>query len=294
MLAHHRFSPKPLPRSPTLVIEPQHSSPGLRFGISDPELHESPVSPHMKPRARPVRSKPRVHFRGRRTMTSQDHSTPTTPRASSQPQDPHVTPLFTAPPLIRDDLSTASSQLQDATVKECLPYLGGAVGRLDYNPRGVPRLTREKHVAFLRRNLGTLPAPYVGADASRPWLLYWCLTGLTLLGEDVSSYRERLVETARTMQNVSGGFGGGHGQMSHLATTYAVVLALTVAGGEEAYEVIDRRAMWKWLCSLKQPEGGFQMALGGEVDVRYVLGCSTPCFSPPRCRLTHSFAPRRA
>src|SRR5690606_19685784 len=76
---------------------------------------------------------------------------------------------------------------------------------------------------------------------------------------------------------------------SHLATTYAVVLALTVAGGEEAYEVIDRRAMWKWLCSLKQPEGGFQMALGGEVDVRYVLGRSIPLPFSSTCRLLLAF-----
>lgn len=234
----------------------------------------------MRPRVKPLRAKPRVHFKRHLTKASRDHSTPTTTtttRASAMgASDPvahdfPVPPLFTAPPPVRDDLSTHSSQLQDATVKECLPYLGGAAGRLDYNSRGVPHLAREKHAAFLRRNLGNLPAPYVGADASRPWILYWCLNGLALLGEDVSSYRERLMETARTMQNASGGFGGGHGQTSHLATTYAVVLALTVVGGEEAYEIIDRRAMWKWLCSLKQPGGGFQMAMGGEVDVRYVL-----------------------
>ncbi|CAI0654935.1 unnamed protein product [Colletotrichum noveboracense] len=71
------------------------------------------------------------------------------------------------------------------------------------------------------------------------------------------------------MQNLpGGGFGGGHGQNSHLATTYAVVLALAIVGGEDAYEVIDRRAMWRWICSLKQRDGGIQMTLGGEVDVR--------------------------
>lgn len=201
-----------------------------------------------------------------------------TTHAAPAAREPHVPPLFTSPGPIRDPLATPSSELQDATVKQCLPYLCGAAGRLDYNARGVPRLAREKHAAFLRKNLGALPAPYIGADASRPWILYWCLAGLTLLGEDVSAYGEGLVETARTMQNATGGFGGGHGQTSHLATTYAVVLALTVMGGEEAYEVIDRRAMWKWLCSLKQPTGGFQMSLGGEVDVRYVRpGLQFPC-----------------
>lgn len=99
-------------------------------------------------------------------------------------------------------------------------------------------------------------------------MFYWCLNGLSILGEDVVEYRSRLIETVRPMQNDGGGFAGGFGQTSHLATTYAIVLSLALVGGEDAYEVIDRRSMWKWLCSLKQPDGGFQMAVGGEEDVR--------------------------
>jgi protein farnesyltransferase subunit beta len=67
------------------------------------------------------------------------------------------------------------------------------------------------------------------------------------------------------------GFGGGNGQMSHLAPTYGIVLALAIVGGEEALDLIDRRAMWKWLAALKQPDGGFQVCVGGEEDIRYGL-----------------------
>jgi len=88
------------------------------------------------------------------------------------------------------------------------------------------------------------------------------------MGEDISHYRERLIATVQPIQNATGGFGGGNGQMSHLAPTYAIILSLVIAGGQEALDVIDRKAMWKWLGSLKQPNGGFQMAIGGEVDVR--------------------------
>lgn len=45
------------------------------------------------------------------------------------------------------------------------------------------------------------------------------------------------------MQNPTGGFGGGHGQISHLAGTYAAVLSLAMVGGEEAFNLIDRKAM---------------------------------------------------
>lgn len=175
--------------------------------------------------------------------------------------------LFTSLPPVRDELQSATTVSQDDTVDLCLPFLSG--GKDDgCNHYGVPQLDRERHIRFLHKQLGKHPAPFVAADASRPWFLYWSLNGLSLLGEDVSSYRATLIDTARSMQNDTGGFGGGNGQMSHLATTYAMVLALALVGGDSVYEVVDRRAMWKWLCTLKQPNGGFQMAVGGEVDVR--------------------------
>lgn len=175
--------------------------------------------------------------------------------------------LFTSLPPVRDELQSATTLSQDDTVSLCLPFLSGE--RNDgCNDHGVPRLDRERHVRFLHKQLGKHPAPFIVADASRPWFLCWSLNGLSLLGEDVSSYRANLIDTARSMQNDTGGFGGGNGQMSHLATTYAMVLALALVGGDSVYEVVDRRAMWKWLCTLKQPDGGFQMAVGGEVDVR--------------------------
>ncbi|SPQ27014.1 63b1b291-bda4-4157-aaca-05b1eedb3a7d [Thermothielavioides terrestris] len=182
--------------------------------------------------------------------------------------EPMIPDLFTQLPPVRDSLVTGTSQVQDETVGVCLPFLSGEDAAFEYNEHGVPRLDRERHVRFLHKSLGRLPGAFVAADASRPWFLYWCLAALTLLGEDVTSYRESVAETARSMQNDTGGFGGGGRQLSHLATTYAVVLSLALVGGEEAYEVVDRKAMWRWLCSLKQPDGGFQVCLGGEEDIR--------------------------
>lgn len=179
-----------------------------------------------------------------------------------------IDPLYTTEPPILDDLITVTSQAQDKTVDLCLPLLRGRDASIAYNVHGVPRLRRDRIANFLRQTLGQLPAAFVAADASRPWSLYWALNGLSLIGADVSRYREGLLATAQHLQNETGGFGGGFGQLSHLATTYAMVLALAIVGGEEAYEVIDRRAMWKWLCLLKQPDGSFSMSLGGEVDVR--------------------------
>lgn len=96
---------------------------------------------------------------------------------------------------IRDNLQTPTSTLQDETMKQCLPLLTS----FEESPRdlaglntwSMPRLRREKHVGFLHQCLKPLAAGFVGFDASRPWILYWVLAGLSLLGEDVQSYRER-------------------------------------------------------------------------------------------------------
>lgn len=52
-----------------------------------------------------------------------------------------------------------------------------------------------------------------------------------------------VISTFTPMQNPTGGMGGGHGQLSHCASSYATVLALAMVGGEEAFELIDREAM---------------------------------------------------
>lgn len=104
--------------------------------------------------------------------------------------------LFTSLPPLRDSLETKTSRVQDETVQDCLPLLAGvhdpSRNLFDFNAHGLPRLEREKHVKYLRNCLKELPAGFVVHDASRPWILYWVMAGLCLLGEDVQQYRTRL------------------------------------------------------------------------------------------------------
>ena len=53
----------------------------------------------------------------------------------------------------------------------------------------------------------------------------------------------RVIQTFHPMQNHDGGFGGGHGQMSHCAPSYSAILSLAMVGGREALDLIDRRAL---------------------------------------------------
>ena len=120
----------------------------------------------------------------------------TMPKEEEEEEDhPAVPDLFISLPPIRDLLNTETSTLQDRTVQECLPFLAGTEDStkspFDYNINGLPKLERQEHIAYLHDSLGTLPARFVGLDASRPWAVYWALAGLCLLGEDVTQYREQ-------------------------------------------------------------------------------------------------------
>ncbi|KAF2465432.1 terpenoid cyclases/Protein prenyltransferase [Lindgomyces ingoldianus] len=171
-------------------------------------------------------------------------------------------------PPLRDMLETGTSQVQDETLEAILPFLEGNPNDFDLNSQGIPKLQRKKHVAFLERALGYYPPQFAAMDAARPWLLYWTLQGLTALGEDVSQYQERVADNFSAAQHPMGGYGGGHGQLPHLAATYAAVLSLVIVGGTEAYDSINRKSMWQYLGQMKQLDGGFTMSPGGEEDIR--------------------------
>ncbi|KAH7083151.1 terpenoid cyclases/protein prenyltransferase alpha-alpha toroid [Paraphoma chrysanthemicola] len=169
---------------------------------------------------------------------------------------------------IRDNYRTETSKVQDDTAEIILPYLEGNPNNFPLNAYGIPKLQREGHAKMLERTLKDYPGQFAQLDASRPWLVYWGLQSMTALGIDINRFQERVGHTFSLAQHPSGGFGGGYGQLPHLACTYAAVLSIAMVGGTSAYETVDRRAMWHFIGRMKQVDGGFTMAEGGEEDIR--------------------------
>ena len=174
---------------------------------------------------------------------------------------PQVPELYTSFPPIKDRLTTNTSISQDDVVKQCLPRLIACSRKLfGVNTYGIPSLEREDHMKFLQ---DAIEYPrYIAFDPVRPWVIYWSLTALSLLGENVEPYQQRytflqpthhqlrvanssvrVVETLSPCQNLGGGFGGGHGQLSHIVTSYAVILSLATVSGGENMAILDRRAL---------------------------------------------------
>jgi protein farnesyltransferase subunit beta len=92
---------------------------------------------------------------------------------------------------IQDQLSTDSSEVQEETLQIVLPFLEGNPNDFPLNIFGIPQLQRTKHIAFLKQWLEDHPAGFTQMDASRPWLVYWSLQGMSALGYDISGYQER-------------------------------------------------------------------------------------------------------
>lgn len=178
-------------------------------------------------------------------------------------------------PVRTDGLETTSSTEQARLEADCEDLLLYSAPEEAY-------LYRSEHVRYLARGLKRLPRSYMSLDASRPWILYWILHALELLGalgrEPSDEEAERIAGFLRRCQAPTGGFGGGPGQRAHLAPTYAGVMSLVVLGADKGFAMVDRQGMYDFLMSIKvlgngPLRGGFAVTVGGEVDTRGTYTC---------------------
>lgn len=142
--------------------------------------------------------------------------------------------------------------------------------------RETVRLKRNLHVNHLHRALGKLPKSFRSLDASRVWIVYWAVHGLSCLEAELTPPgmdEDMLVDFVRRCQHPNGGIGGCPGHLPHLAASYAGVAALITIGTESALACVDRKKMEQFLLSMcRDPSkgGGVTMHEGGEIDIRGV------------------------
>ncbi|KAM3332260.1 hypothetical protein ACQJBY_027832 [Aegilops geniculata] len=130
-------------------------------------------------------------------------------------------------------------------------------------------LWRDQHVEYLTKGLRHLAPSFHVLDANRPWLCYWMVHGLALLDETLDDDLENdIVDFLSRCQDKHGGYGGGPGQLPHLATSYAAVNTLVTIGSERALSSIKRDNLYKFMLLMKDKSGAFRMHDGGEIDVR--------------------------
>lgn len=142
------------------------------------------------------------------------------------------------------------------------------------------KLLQTRHISYLKKGLGAIPGSYQCLDASRPWFCFWIIHSLELLREPIPE--ETCIAVAnflgKCQNNDGGGFGGGPGQLPHLAPTYAAVCSICILGRfwKGAYDIINRPKLAEFLNSRRKPDGSFTMHDDGEVDIRGVY-CAVVC-----------------
>ncbi|KAK1440866.1 hypothetical protein QVD17_06698 [Tagetes erecta] len=130
-------------------------------------------------------------------------------------------------------------------------------------------LHRDSIMEYLVKGLRHLSSSFSVLDANRPWICYWIFHSIALLGESADfDLEHNAIDFLSRCQDHQGGYGGGPGQMPHLATTYAAVNTLITIGGHKSLASINRGKIYSFLRRMKQTSGGFTMHDGGEVDVR--------------------------
>lgn len=159
------------------------------------------------------------------------------------------------------EMETETSIDQKETAEACVKCI--SAGREQHTI-----LKTVEHKKFLRVLLDKLPTAFTSLDASRPWMIYWGINGLAILGDQALDLRAGVSSSVMSCAAPGAGFGGAYGQVPHLASSYAGLLALVHSEDTHAWEQIHKVEWRSWLLSLKMPNGSFRTSARGEADTR--------------------------
>ncbi|KAK6108752.1 Prenyltransferase and squalene oxidase repeat family protein [Brugia pahangi] len=165
--------------------------------------------------------------------------------------------------------STEQKRVEELARDQARKFIDAYLDSVDEDSDYAPTLYRTLHTRLVYRSLKKLGKSCSHLDASRPWFCYWGMHSLRLLEASLDeNLTSSIVRFLKTCEWPTGGYGGGPGQYPHLATTYGAIMALVSIGTDEALASIDRKTLKVFLHSVKRPDGGFALHIGGEADMR--------------------------
>ena len=110
-------------------------------------------------------------------------------------------------------------------------------------------------LSFSSKMINKIPKGYTTLDSGMPWFAYWVLNIFNMYSNNKielsSNIKSQFLEYLKTLQHPEGGFVGYPYGKPHLISNYAAILAIMSLNNEEAYQIIDREKMRKYLKSMK-------------------------------------------
>ncbi|KAK3165379.1 hypothetical protein QOZ80_1AG0032430 [Eleusine coracana subsp. coracana] len=198
--------------------------------------------------ARPHRACSRSRRAQRRAQPSGRGGRGTPPTATAAPMDPsrQSTPPAGGEAAAEHEVAELPrltvTQVEQMKVEGMVANIYRVLFGADPNTRSIMlELWRDQHIEYLTKGLRHLGPNFHVLDANRPWLCYWIVHPLALLDEVLDDdIEDDIVDFLARCQDKDGGYGGGPGQLPHLATTYAAVNTLVTIGSERALSSINR------------------------------------------------------
>lgn len=118
------------------------------------------------------------------------------------------------------------------------------------------RLLKQQHAQFVLKHMIKMPKGYASQDGGHPWFIFWNSQTLELMGLPNlrlnKEMKDSCVDYLRQCHNTKdGGFRGAPYLLTHVASTYAGMMAIVNLATEDAYNVVDIPAMKRYLLTVK-------------------------------------------
>lgn len=185
----------------------------------------------------------------------------------------HIRHMLRNPPIATDEYLCATTAAQTENEREIRRIYEDLLDRSGDGDCFDEPISVDLHLTYIEKHLfHSLPAPFVGLDASHLWMVYWLANShVVLSGQPLAhGMKQRVSTTVRLfiVEDGKGGIAGGPGgQIGHVASTYAGVLALVLAEDYETLKMLSEN-LPEWFLSLKREDGSFSMHTNGESDTR--------------------------
>jgi protein farnesyltransferase subunit beta len=119
----------------------------------------------------------------------------------------------------------------------------------------------ENHLQFAMFHKNQLSSGYAALDSGLPWFSYWVLNIFDIFGINEytmsSDFKSNFITYLKFLIHPHGGLMGYSFGESQLIATYAGILSIISLDCEEAYKIIDREKMKKYLMDMKNKSNNF-------------------------------------
>jgi len=154
----------------------------------------------------------------------------------------------------------------------------------------------EKHASYFKQHMAKIPSVYKSMDTNRLTLLYFCISGLDLLGMLGDTDKAKAIEYIYGLQSSQPNHGGFYGYPQvecdateqnegllhpHIANTYVALVMLLISGDD--LKRVNRDSLAYSLKKWQLPDGSFCCvhgisSLDSESDIRFVYCAASICY----------------